>query len=127
MARRFAPLELDEVERAELTSLASRRSTAQGLALRVRIILACAEFYRSWSSIRNDAAKIHRRGSELPTMLGYSCFKNGPSDGKPTIKAHHAAELVGKIKGRDQTQSRDRKWHGGCFILLFSQYLEVQK
>ena len=43
MGRRFAPLKLDEVERAELTSLASRRSTAQGLALRARIILACAE------------------------------------------------------------------------------------
>ena len=43
MGRRFAPLEPDEVERAELTSLASRRSTAQGLALRARIILACAE------------------------------------------------------------------------------------
>ena len=41
MGRRFAPLELDEVERRELTSLASRRSTAQGLALRARIILAC--------------------------------------------------------------------------------------
>src|SRR5437899_11950334 len=43
MGRRFGPLELDEVERAELTSLASRRSTAQALALRARIILACAE------------------------------------------------------------------------------------
>src|ERR1700752_1079626 len=43
MGRRFAPLELDEMERAEVTSLASRRSTAQALALRARIILACAE------------------------------------------------------------------------------------
>jgi transposase-like protein len=43
MGRRFAPLELDEVERAELTALASRRSTAQALALRARIILACAD------------------------------------------------------------------------------------
>src|SRR5713226_6974393 len=43
MGRRFAPLELDEVERTELTSLASRRSTGQCLALRARIILACAE------------------------------------------------------------------------------------
>ena len=43
MGRRFAPLGLDEVERAELTSLASRRSTAQALALRARIVLACAE------------------------------------------------------------------------------------
>jgi hypothetical protein len=32
MGRRFAPLQQD-VERAELTSLASRRSTAQALAL----------------------------------------------------------------------------------------------
>jgi len=43
MGRRFAPLELDELERAELTSLASRRSTAQAMALRARIILACAD------------------------------------------------------------------------------------
>ncbi|WP_051346737.1 helix-turn-helix domain-containing protein [Bradyrhizobium sp. th.b2] len=42
MGRWFASLGLDEVERAELTSLASRRSTAQALALRARIILACA-------------------------------------------------------------------------------------
>ncbi|WP_407166468.1 IS630 family transposase [Bradyrhizobium sp. ORS 111] len=43
MGRRFAPLELTEVECAELTSLASRRSTAQGLAQRARIILASAD------------------------------------------------------------------------------------
>src|ERR1700729_2866267 len=43
MGRRFAALGLDEVERAELTSLASRRSTAQALALRARIVLACAD------------------------------------------------------------------------------------
>jgi transposase len=36
-------LELDATERSELTSLASRRSTAQALALRARIVLACAE------------------------------------------------------------------------------------
>jgi transposase len=36
-------LELSEVERSELMSLASRRKTAQALALRARIILACAE------------------------------------------------------------------------------------
>src|ERR1700747_141783 len=43
MGRRFGSLELDEGERRELTSLASRRSTAQGLAQRARIILACAD------------------------------------------------------------------------------------
>src|SRR6266536_4576475 len=43
MGRRFVPLGLDDAERAELTSLATRRSTAQALALRARIILACAD------------------------------------------------------------------------------------
>src|SRR5271170_3014179 len=41
--RHLAPLGLNEAERSELMSLASRRCTAQGLALRARIILACAE------------------------------------------------------------------------------------
>ncbi|MEK7877142.1 MAG: IS630 family transposase [Pseudomonadota bacterium] len=36
-------LELSEAERAELMSLASRRKTAQALALRARIVLACSE------------------------------------------------------------------------------------
>jgi len=44
MAGRELPaVELDAAERAELMSLASRRRTAQALALRARIILACAE------------------------------------------------------------------------------------
>jgi len=41
--RRLAALVLsDDEERAELTSLAARRSTAQALALRARIVLRCA-------------------------------------------------------------------------------------
>jgi hypothetical protein len=44
MARRqLAALVLSGAERAELTSLAARRSTAQALALRARIVLGCAE------------------------------------------------------------------------------------
>jgi hypothetical protein len=39
----LAPLGLSEAERSELMSLASRPKTAQALALRARIILACAE------------------------------------------------------------------------------------
>ena len=39
---RLAALELSENEREELRSLAARRSTAQALALRARIVLACA-------------------------------------------------------------------------------------
>ena len=41
--RQLAALELSENERAELRSLAARRSTAQAMALRARIVLACAE------------------------------------------------------------------------------------
>ena len=42
-SRRLALLELSENERVELRSLAARRNTAQALALRARIVLACAE------------------------------------------------------------------------------------
>jgi transposase len=42
MRRRLAVLELSDAERSELTALAARRTTAQGLALRARIVLACA-------------------------------------------------------------------------------------
>jgi len=40
--RYLPPLEISETERTELMSLASRRSTAQALALRARIVLGCA-------------------------------------------------------------------------------------
>src|SRR5216683_7427400 len=44
MASRILPsLDLSEAERGELASLAGRRSTAQALALRARIVLGCAE------------------------------------------------------------------------------------
>ena len=41
--RRAVALILTEAERAELQSLASRRSTAQAMALRARIVLACSD------------------------------------------------------------------------------------
>lgn len=41
--QQLAPLILSDGERAELTSLVMRRKTAQTLALRARIVLACAE------------------------------------------------------------------------------------
>jgi transposase len=43
MGRWAIALELTEAERAELAALAARRSTAQALAQRARIVLACAE------------------------------------------------------------------------------------
>ena len=41
--RYLSALEVSEAERSELTSLASRRNTAQALALRARIVLGCAD------------------------------------------------------------------------------------
>ena len=41
--RYLSALEISEAERAELASLAARRTTAQALALRARIVLGCAE------------------------------------------------------------------------------------
>ena len=43
MARQLASLMLSDEERTELKALAGRRKTAQALALRARIVLACAE------------------------------------------------------------------------------------
>ena len=43
VGRQLAALVLSEGERFELRSLASRRKTAQALAMRARIVLACAE------------------------------------------------------------------------------------
>ena len=41
--RRLATLELDEAERSELKALTARHKTGQALALRARIVLACAQ------------------------------------------------------------------------------------
>ena len=41
--RQLAPLTLSDEEHFELRALAARRKTAQALALRARIVLACAE------------------------------------------------------------------------------------
>jgi hypothetical protein len=43
MARQLAALILSDGERTELMALAGRRKTAQALALRARIVLACAQ------------------------------------------------------------------------------------
>jgi transposase len=43
MGRRLVPLTLSNDERSELKALTSRRKTAQALALRARIVLACSE------------------------------------------------------------------------------------
>ena len=68
MGRRFAPLELDEVEHAELTSLASRRSTAQALAMRARIVLACAEGKQN-KDVAAELVLIRRDSRQVASAL----------------------------------------------------------
>jgi transposase len=58
---RLAPLVLSEDERRTLENWARRRKTAQGLALRARIVLACAEG-------RNNTAVAARLGVSRPTV-----------------------------------------------------------
>ena len=47
-ARPKTPLVLSATEREQLIALAKRRKTAQALALRARIVLACAEGLDCW-------------------------------------------------------------------------------
>jgi transposase len=58
---RLEPLVLSEAERRTLESGAKRRKTAQGLALRARIVLACAEG-------RSNTAVAARLGVSRPTV-----------------------------------------------------------
>ena len=58
---RLEPLVLSEAERRTLESWAKRRKTAQGLALRARIVLACAEG-------RNNTAVAARLRVSRPTV-----------------------------------------------------------
>jgi hypothetical protein len=60
MDGRLAALDLNEAERGELTALASRRRTAQALALRARSVLGCAAASGTRRS-RAVSASIRRR------------------------------------------------------------------
>src|SRR3954462_650290 len=85
MGRHFAPLEVDEVERAELTSLASRRSTAQALALRARIVLACADGEQSKVVATRLAVDPGRfgKGRGRSTKHGFEGLGDEPRSGTP--------------------------------------------
>ena len=64
MGRPMPPLILDDTERETLERWVRRPKTAQGLALRARMILACAEG-RSNIAVAADLAVLRRNGGEV--------------------------------------------------------------
>ena len=66
---RLEPVVLSEEERRRLTGWARRRSTAQGLAMRARIVLACAE----GGSIVAVAARLGWTARRWPAGAAGSC------------------------------------------------------
>lgn len=86
MAGRYLrSLEITGAERAELTSLAARRNTAQALALRARIVLGCAEGEQNkevaarLGVCENTVGKWRRRFAE-DRLDG---LRDGPRSGTP--------------------------------------------
>ena len=70
-----APLVLSEAERDQLTALTMRRKTAQALALRARIVLACAE------GIDNKTVATSQRVTSHTVSKWRSRFINQRVDG----------------------------------------------
>jgi transposase len=70
-----APLVLSEAEREQLTALTMRRKTAQALALRARIVLACAE------GIDNKTVATRQRVTSHTVSKWRSRFINHRVDG----------------------------------------------
>jgi hypothetical protein len=79
MGRRCAPLQLNEIELAELRSRALGRSTVQGLAPRARIILACAKASRAIARRSAGALMPIRSASDA----GVDGLRDEPRSGTP--------------------------------------------
>jgi transposase len=96
-ARQLAALVLDEGERAELKSLASRRKTAQALAMRARIILTCADGKQSKDAaaelgLSQDTVGKWRRRFVDHRLAG---LHDEPRAGTPrTIKDEHIEAII---------------------------------
>src|SRR5258707_13650541 len=74
---RLAPLVLTGDERRTLENWVKRRSTAQGLALRARIVLACAQG-------GSNVAVAARLGVSRTTVRKWpGRFLRGPGEGRP--------------------------------------------
>ncbi|CAB3796131.1 hypothetical protein LMG28614_04301 [Paraburkholderia ultramafica] len=83
-----APLVLSESQREQLIALTMRRKTAQALALRARIVLACAE------GIDNQTVATRQRVTSPTVSKWRSRFINHRVDG--LLDAHRAREHRGR-------------------------------
>lgn len=97
MAGRYlSALEISEAERAELTGLASRRNTAQALALRARIVLGCAggeqnkEVAARLGVCENTVGKWRRRFAEHR----FDGLRDEPRSGTPRTLDDERIEAV---------------------------------
>jgi transposase len=94
--RHLAALGLDDAERAELTSLAARRSTAQALALRARIVLGCSQGEQNKAVAarlgvcENTVGKWRRRFAEH----GLEGLRDEPRSGTPRTLEDARIEAV---------------------------------
>ena len=93
---RLKALELGEAERAALETLAARRRTAQGLALRARIVLACAEtgsprLVGARLDVHPDTVRKWRHRFALDRLDG---LRDGPRSGAPRKIGDERIEAV---------------------------------
>jgi DNA-binding NarL/FixJ family response regulator len=88
--RQLAPLILSDEERTELESLASRRKTAQALALRARIVLACAEGAQNKdvaAKLSLDSATVGNGAAVLHSIELTACATT-------PVPARHARSMI---------------------------------
>jgi transposase len=122
--RRAVELEVTQAERTELQALAARRSTAQGLALRARIVLACAdggqnrEVAARLDTCAHTIGKWRRRFAEH----GMDGLRDDPRPGVPRsvadvrVEALITATLESVPKGATHWSSRSMAKESGLSV-----------
>ena len=79
--QQLASLTLSDEERAELKSLTMRRKTAQALAMRARIVLACAE------GVKTSKSPPRLGWTRPPSASGAAVSRRGGWMGSTTSRA----------------------------------------
>ena len=136
--QQLAPLILSDDERAELKSLTMRRKTAQALALRARIVLACAEGGQNTEVAAKLGLDRQKMFDVVSTSSGYSWSMNaycpapgvGPqSPADNGYKPGFAAELMLKDLRLSQqaADSADADTPMGALATsLYGQFVEAE-